>query len=396
MKISDVKTFLVHPGIAKNLCFVKIETDSEIFGWGECYTQTDRDTQIVSHIEQIKRYLIGRDPRNIKHFTQSFFNDFAGRRGSMEFFCAISGLEQAMWDITGKLLNAPVHQLLGGAFRNKIRVYANGWTSKNIPEEYDSTLTKPLTQTERLSILAKETVKSGFTALKFDPIPGPWRTHIDKTTEYNAIENVAAVRNAVGDEIDIMVEIHRRLSPSSATKIAKSIEKYNPFWFEEPVLAKNIKALEMVKKSISIPVVTGEELYTKFEFPEVFERQAADIINPDICNVGGILELKEIAAMAEPYFIGVSPHNYNSTTIGLAATLQLCATIPNFIITEYFTNLESFGNKISKTPLKIENGYIELPNSPGLGMELNESILEQYPYKQFPPKPPVQYFNEGP
>ena len=126
MKISDVKTFLVHPGIAKNLCFVKIETDSEIFGWGECYTQTDRDTQIVSHIEQIKRYLIGRDPRNIKHFTQSFFNDFAGRRGSMEFFCAISGLEQAMWDITGKLLNAPVHQLLGGAFRNKIRVYANG------------------------------------------------------------------------------------------------------------------------------------------------------------------------------------------------------------------------------------------------------------------------------
>ena len=152
----------------------------------------------------------------------------------------------------------------------------------------------------------------------------------------------------------------------------------------------------MVKKSISIPVVTGEELYTKFEFREVFERQAADIINPDICNVGGILELKEIAAMAEPYFIGVSPHNYNSTTIGLAATLQLCATIPNFIITEYFTNLESFGNKISKTPLKIENGYIELPNSPGLGMELNESILEQYPYKQFPPKPPVQYFNEGP
>ena len=275
-------------------------------------------------------------------------------------------------------------------------MYANGWTSKNIPEEYDSTLTKPLTQTERLSILAKETVKSGFTALKFDPIPGPWRTHIDKTTEYNAIENVAAVRNAVGDEIDIMVEIHRRLSPSSATKIAKSIEKYNPFWFEEPVLAKNIKALEMVKKSISIPVVTGEELYTKFEFREVFERQAADIINPDICNVGGILELKEIAAMAEPYFIGVSPHNYNSTTIGLAATLQLCATIPNFIITEYFTNLESFGNKISKTPLKIENGYIELPNSPGLGMELNESILEQYPYKQFPPKPPVQYFDEGP
>ena len=396
MKISDIKTFLVHPGVAKNLCFVKIETDSEFFGWGECYTQTDRDTQIVAHVEQIKRYLIGRDPRNIKHFTQSFFNDFAGRRGSMEFFCAISGLEQAMWDITGKLHNAPVHQLLGGAFREKIRVYANGWSSKNISGENNSNSTNPLSQPERLAILAKETVNAGFTALKFDPIPGPWRTHIDKKTEFQAIENVEAVRDSVGNDIDILVEIHRRLAPSHATKIAKSIEKYNPFWFEEPVLAKNLKALEMVKKSISIPVVTGEELYTKFEFREVFERQAADIINPDICNVGGILELKEIAAMAEPYFIGVSPHNYNSTTVGLAATVQLCGAIPNFIITEYFTNLEDFGNKIAKNPLKVENGYINLPNAPGLGIELNESILDKYPYKQFPPKPPSQYFDEGP
>jgi len=396
MKISDIKTFLVHPGVAKNLCFVKIETDSEFYGWGECYTQTDRDTQIVAHVEQIKRYLIGRDPRNIKHFTQSFFNDFAGRRGSMEFFCAISGLEQAMWDITGKLHNAPVHQLLGGAFREKIRVYANGWSSKSISGEKNLNSTKPLSQPERLAILAKETVNAGFTALKFDPIPGPWRTHIDKKTEFQAIENVEAVRDSVGNDIDILVEIHRRLAPYHATKIAKSIEKFNPFWFEEPVLAKNLKALEMVKKSISTPVVTGEELYTKFEFREVFERQAADIINPDICNVGGILELKEIAAMAEPYFIGVSPHNYNSTTVGLAATLQLCGAIPNFIITEYFTNLEDFGNKIAENPLKVENGYINLPNSPGLGIELNESILGMYPYRQFPPNPPAQYFDEGP
>jgi len=161
-------------------------------------------------------------------------------------------------------------------------------------------------------------------------------------------------------------------------------------------IGKKLKSSGNGKKSISIPVVTGEELYTKFEFREVFERQPADIINPDICNVGGILELKEIAAMAEPYFIGVSPHNYNSTTVGLAATLQLCAAIPNFIITEYFINLESFGNKISKTPLQVENGYIKLPNTPGLGIELEESMLKKFPYKQFPPNPPTEYFDEGP
>ena len=383
MQITDIKTFLVHPGKAKNLCFVKIETDEGIYGWGECYTQSDRDVQITAHVDQLRRYLIGRDPTNIKHFTQMAFDDFAGRRGSMDYYCAISGLEHAMWDIAGKAYGAPVYKLLGGACRDKIRVYANGWSGGN---------PTPDSLAER----ASEVIEAGFTALKFDPIPGRWRTYVSKDVEDAAVENVRAVREAVGPDVDILVEMHRRLAPMHAVRIAHEIERYRPFWYEEPILAENIPALASVRQKINIPVVTGEELYTKFEFREVFEKQAADILNPDVCNVGGILELKEIAAMAEPYFVVISPHNFNSTTVGLAATIQVSAAIPNFLITEYFVNLEELGRDIAKNPFEVKDGYIQIPDAPGLGIDLDEERLAAYPYKPFPPRSPAQIWDEGP
>ena len=383
MQITDIKTFLVHPGKAKNLCFVKIETDEGIYGWGECYTQSDRDVQITAHVDQLRRYLIGRDPTNIKHFTQMAFDDFAGRRGAMDYYCAISGLEHAMWDIAGKAYGAPVHKLIGGACRDKIRVYANGWSGGN---------PTPDSLAER----ASEVIEAGFTALKFDPIPGRWRTYVSKDVEDAAVENVRAVREAVGPDVDILVEMHRRLAPMHAVRIAHEIEQFRPFWYEEPILAENIPALASVRQKINIPVVTGEELYTKFEFREVFERQAADILNPDVCNVGGILELKEIAAMAEPYFVVISPHNFNSTTVGLAATIQVSAAIPNFLITEYFVNLEELGRDIAKNPFEVKDGYIQIPDAPGLGIDLDEERLAAYPYKPFPPRSPAQIWDEGP
>ena len=383
MKVTDVKHFLAHPGgRGKNLCFVKVETDEGLYGWGEAYTQSDRDTQITAHIDQLKRYLIGRDPRNIKHFMQIAYDDFAGRRSAMDLWCALSGIEQAMWDITGKVAGMPVHMLLGGACRSQIRVYANGWSGS----------TNPQTLAER----AQEVVEMGFTAMKFDPIPGPWRTYVSKDVENAAIENVEAVRDAVGWDVDILVEMHRRLAPMHARRIAREIERFRPFWYEEPVLAENIAALAAVKRDINLPVVTGEELYTKFEFREVFEKQAADIINPDVCNVGGILELKEIAAMAEPYFVVVSPHNYNSTTLGLAATLQGAAAIPNFLITEYFVNLEEFGKDIAKVPFEVKDSYIQVPTTPGIGIDLDEDRLANNPYQPFPARSPRQYYEEGP
>tara|TARA_Y100001960_G_C14571291_1_gene775963 strand:- start:39 stop:980 length:942 start_codon:yes stop_codon:yes gene_type:complete len=311
------------------------------------------------------------------------FDDFGARRGAMDLYSAVSGLEQAMWDILGKSCDLPVHMLLGGPCRDKIRVYANGWGGGSWDES-------------EVAEKARKIVDLGFTALKFDPVPGPWRTFVDKTVERQTIKNVQAVREAVGPDIDILIEMHRRLAPMHAVRVAREMEQFKPFWYEEPVLAENMNALAAAKKEINIPVVTGEELYTKFEFREMFEKGAADIINPDVCNVGGILELKEIAAMAEPYFVSVSPHNYNSTTMGLAATLQVSAAIPNFLITEYFINFQEMGHEIATNPFNVEDGYIQIPSAPGLGTSLDEAALAEFPYQQFPMRNLRSYSDEGP
>ncbi|MBC7317012.1 MAG: mandelate racemase/muconate lactonizing enzyme family protein, partial [Chloroflexi bacterium] len=218
-------------------------------------------------------------------------------------------------------------------------------------------------------------VERGFTALKFDPFPGRWRLYVDKEVERAAEANVRAVREAVGPDVDILIEVHRRLAPMHAIRVAHRLEPYKPFWYEEPVPAENIPALAEVRAQIDIPVVTGEALYTKAAFREVFERRAADILNPDVCNCGGILELREIAAMAEPYYVAISPHNYNSTTLGLAATIHAAAGMPNFILTEYFVNFEQTSTEIARQPFIVQDGYISLPTAPGLGIELEEQAL---------------------
>jgi galactonate dehydratase len=358
-----------------------VETDEGIVGWGECYTQLDRDRNIERMVHDLKRYLVGRSPYNIKHFTTMVYDDFAGRRGSMDLYCALSGVEQALWDVLGKKLGVPVYNLLGGACRDKIRVYANGWS-------------EGATTPELCAARATEMVKKGFTALKFDPFPGRWRLYVDKKVEDAAVANVRAVREAVGPEVDILIEVHRRLAPMHAVRVAERMAAFKPFWFEEPVPSENVPALAEVRQQINIPVVTGEALYCKAEFREVFEQRAADIINPDVCNCGGILELKEIAAMAEPYYVAVSPHNYNSTTMGLAATVQAAALMPNFIITEYFVNFTQTGNEIAVQPLAVENGYITLPTAPGLGVELKESELLARPYREQAPRALPQYHQE--
>ena len=243
---------------------------------------------------------------------------------------------------------------------------------------------------------AQARVAEGFSALKFDPFPGPWRTHISREDEDAAVDCVRGIREAVGPKIDLLIEVHRRLAPMHAIRFARRIEEFDPFWYEEPVSSMNIDALADVRRAIDLPVVTGEELYTKAEFREVLEKQAADILNADVCNCGGILELKEIGAMAEPYFVIMSPHNYNSTSVALAATVHACAVIPNFLITEYFVNFAEVGNAITVDPWSVEDGYVALPTEPGLGIELDEEALAHYAYKQFPARSLPQFGAEGP
>lgn len=370
MKIESIKTYLVDSGSAKHWLFVKIDTDEGIHGWGEAYTQLDRDRVIERQIDELSRYLIGRSPFDIKQFFFSAYTDFAGKRGSLELFCAISSLEQALWDIVGKAAGQPVYNLLGGRTRRRLRVYANGWGGAQPPEV--------------LADSARAVVDRGFTALKFDPFPGPWRAYIDRRQEEEAVERVRAVREAVGPDVEILVEVHRRLAPMHAVRVAGKMEPFAPFWFEEPVSARDLDALSEVRNAIALPVVTGEELYTKNEFREVFERRAADILNPDVCNCGGILELREIGAMAEAYHVAMAPHNYNSTTVGLAATLHASAGMPNFLITEYFVNFEEVGQEISFQPFRVEDSFITLPDTPGLGVDLDEEALRLRPFRPRP------------
>ena len=372
MKITDIEVIKWNPGTGKNFIYIKLTTDTGISGWGEAYAQADRDTQIEAHIDQLARYLINRDPFHIRHFMHIAHEDFATKRSAMDLHCALSGIEIAMWDIVGKAVEQPIYNLIGGPVRPHIRVYANGW-EQGSPDDIAQEA-------------AKLVERRGFTALTFDPFPGPWREYPNRDELVEAANTVGKVREAVGPHVELLVEVHRRLAPVHAISAAKQMEKYNPYWFEEPCPPDNIDAILEVKNNTTIPVVTGEAHYTRNGFREIFDKRAVDIINPDICNTGGILELTQIAAMAQPHYIGVSPHGYNSTSIGCAAAVHASATIPNFLIYEYFVNVESVCRDISKGYLEPNNSYIELPTEPGLGIEIDETKLANYPYAPFPPR----------
>ena len=376
MKITEIKLFIANPGeenidenfsneikyFGKNLIFVKLVTDNGIIGWGECYSQSDRDTQITAHVEKLKPYVIDYDPKNIRNFIVGAYRDFSNKRPSMDFWCAVSGIEIAMWDILGKYYETPIYNLLGGKVRENIKVYANGWASSLDHESLAQDATKIVQ-------------KRGFKALKFDPFTGPWEDWPENEIIFEAVKRVATVREAVGPKIDILVEVHRRLSISKAQIFSKEVEKYNPFWIEEPCISENINAIKEVKNCTKIPVVTGEALYSRNMFREVFEKNAADIINPDICNTGGILELSLIASMAETFSIGVSPHGWNSTGIGASAALHASAIMNNFIIYEYMVHVEDYSKKITTNHPEVENSFIQLSKLPGLGTEIDEKKL---------------------
>ncbi len=371
MKIAKVECLIVHPGWRKNVIFVRIETDAGIVGWGEAYSQYDRDRPIAAQVEEFGRYLLGRDPFQIRHILQIAFDDYAQRRSSLELWCALSGIEQALWDIVGKATEQPVYNLLGGKVRSKVRVYANGWGYKlRDPENYVRA--------------AEPVVASGYNALKFDPLPRPWRTYIPREHVRHAARVVKAMRDAFGRDVDLLLDIHRRLSPRHAIELSDAVAEYEPYWFEEPCQSENIDAIAEVRRSSSIPVVAGEAIYGRAGFRPLLRARAVDIINPDVANCGGILELLMIAAAAETEMVAVSPHNYNSTTLALSATVHASACMPNFIITEYFLPFEEFGQKLFRNPLKPLNGYIELPDAPGLGLEPDEEAIRSMPYQAYP------------
>jgi galactonate dehydratase len=382
MKIAGIETFLLHPGSGKNLLFCRVTTDDGFYGWGEAYVTRGKEHVIEACIKCMADYVIGRSSYSIRHTGQVLFEDFAIRRVSMELLSAWSAIEIALWDILGKRTGQPVYNLLGGRSRERVRVYANGWS-------HGATVEENIRHALRLK-------QQGFTAAKFDPFPGPWRSFVDPKDEDYAIDFVRRMRDAVGPDFELLIEAHRRFSPSHAIRIGQRLVEFGITWYEEPCLADNIELVAEVRRNVPIPIVTGEALYSKEQFFHCLERRAADILNPDICACGGITALMDISTMAQPQAVVMAPHNYNSVLMGLAATVHVCAVIPNFRIAEYFVNFTDVCADVATTQIKVEDGWAELPTTPGLGVDIDIAKLRKHPYKEFAHKPLTEDWEEYP
>ena len=311
MKVTDIKTFVVDC-FRTNWIFVKVYTDEGIDGVGEA-TLEYKEKALLGAVEHIKEYLVGQNPLDIEKHWHNIYRD-AYWRGGPVLMSALSAVEMSLWDILGKSLNVPVSQLLGGRINDKVRIYANGWfAGAKEPEEFGGK--------------AKIAAERGITALKWDPF-GKSYLNISSKDLDKALKCVAAVRDAVGNDVDLLIEGHGRFNIPTGIKIAKELEQFKPMFFEEPVPPDNLDALKAVKDKSPVAISAGERLYTRWDYRKMFDKMAADYIQPDISHAGGIMELKKIAAEAESRYIPFTPHN-PSGPVANAATLQLAATCPN-------------------------------------------------------------------
>ena len=364
MKITDIKTFVVDC-FRTNWVFVKVYTDEGIDGVGEG-TLEYKEKALVGAIEHIRSYLLGKDPRQIEKHYHDIYRD-AYWRGGAVLMSALSAVEMALWDILGKSLGVPVYQLLGGKVNEDCRIYVNGWFSgAKTPEEFAEK--------------AKIAVERGVTAMKWDPFGKNYLTISGK--ELNAaLKCIEAVREAVGDEVDLLIEAHGRFDVQTGIRIANEIAPFKPMLLEEPVPPNNLEALAAVREKSPVPISAGERLYTRFDYNELFRKRAADFIQPDVSHAGGIMELKKLAAIAEAHYIPFAPHN-PSGPIANAATLQLAACCPNFFILEIMYSDVDYRKFITDESLEYKDGRIKIGDRPGLGIELNEEECLKHPYTE--------------
>ena len=363
MKVTDIKVFAVDC-FRTNWVFVKIYTDEGIDGIGEA-TLEYKEKALLGAVEHIKEYLVGKSPLEIEKHWHAIYRD-AYWRGGAVLMSALSAVEMALWDILGKFLGVPVYQLLGGKVHERVRIYVNGWFSgAREPEEF----------AEKAKIAAER----GVTAMKWDPF-GKSYLNISSADLDKALRCVGAVRDAVGDSVDLLIEGHGRFNIPTAVKIAKELESFKPMFFEEPVPPDNLDALREVKYRSPVAISAGERLYTRWDYRPMFDKMASDYIQPDISHAGGIMELKKIAAEAESRYIPFAPHN-PSGPVANAATLQLAATCPNFEILEIMYSDVEWRADVTNESLEYKDGYITIPGKPGLGIEINEEACLAHPYQ---------------
>jgi galactonate dehydratase len=344
IRITRLETMLVQP----RWLFLKVHTDAGLVGWGEPIVE-GRARTVATAIEELAPHLVGKDPRQVVHHWQAMYRH-AFYRGGPVLTSAISGIDMALWDIKGKALGVPVYELLGGPTRSRVRVYAH---VRNDPERL------------------RQRKAEGFTAFKTNVLDAT-KSGIVASRAFiaRAEKAFAALREAGGDDVDIGIDFHGAISPQNAKLLIKAYEPYQPMFIEEPVQCQNVDVMAEIARGTHLPIATGERIFTKWGFREILEKQAASILQPDLCHAGGITEVRLIAGMAEAYYAAIAPHNPLGP-ISLAAGIQVAASVPNFLCQEQV----SLGEGYLKKPFLVKEGYVDIPTGPGLGIEVDEKAL---------------------
>jgi galactonate dehydratase len=363
VRITDVTVWKVDASW-RNWVFVRVDTDTELVGWGEC-TVEGREHAVEGAVRDMTRRLLGRDPRRIRDLA-----DLLTRRGYWDAGPVVSsaagGIEMALWDLLGKSLDAPVHALLGGALRDSVTAYSNAW--------YFGART-----VEEFGERAAQTVTEGYTALKFDPFGSAGST-ISEPELAESLARIAAVREAVGPRIGILVEGHGRFGVHSAIRVARALERFDPLFFEEPVPAGDFGALRRVADAVRVPIAAGERCYSVRECRLAIESGGLHVLQPDVIHVGGIAPLLATSSAADAAGVSLAPHNA-SGPVATAATLQVSALAPTLLLQEMFAPQDApWRDLVGVPPIVVEDGQVAIPDGPGLGIELDEAELEKHPF----------------
>ncbi len=380
LKITNLKTWVVgnpQPGVGgRYFIFVKLGTACGLEGIGEVYSPPFSPQAVATLIEDVfERHVEGKSPFEIEALWRRVYSSAYTQHPDLTLGAILSGVEMACWDIVGKSCQQPVYQLLGGRVHEKLRTYTYIYAE---PDDKQDVYTTP----ELAATRAEQYVEQGFTALKFDPTGGyscmdPRQLSMASLTLSE--QYIRQLRAAVGDSIDLLVGTHGQMTPAGAIRLARRLEPYDPLWLEEPTPPENSRAMATVAAGTRIPVATGERLNSKYDFIRVLEDRSAAILQMNLGRCGGLLEAKKIAGMAESFYAQIAPHLYCGPVVA-AANIQLSTCSPNFLILESIKQMDGFYADLLETPIQWEEGYVIPPDSPGLGVVLNESVAEQHPY----------------
>ena len=357
MKIAKIEQFYPR----RRMRLVKITTDTGIVGWGET-TLEGKPKSTCAAVEELADYFIGKDPLRIEHHWQHVYRSAFFRGGNI-LMSALSGIDQALWDIAGKYYDVPAYQLLGGAVRDRIRVYAH-WGIGSLTDEGKAAAK------ERLEFLQR---KGGYTAFKTGP-GGKWRGHEPPAVIDAFVERAYLMREWVGPDVGLAFDFHGKMTPALAIEICHELKGMRPMFVEEPIPQENVDALKLVSDHVPFPIATGERLLTRWGFREIFEKQVVAYLQPDTSHAGGITELKKIANMAEVYYMHIAPHCAIGP-VAFSASLHVDAVVPNFLIQEQID--AGLGDGLFTEEWQVTDGHIELPTKPGLGFEIDETEAEQ-------------------